>query len=109
MEKKSLLEYQGYRAAVEFSPEDDTFVGRVIGIADQIAFHGNSVRELKRNFRTVVDNYIAHCKERGEEPEREFSGRFNLRLSPDQHRALAIEAKRKGQSLNDVVVKRLFG
>ena len=109
MEKKSFLEYEGYRALIEFSQEDDTFVGKVVGIDDQIVFDGKSVRELKRNFKAVVDNYVAHCRERGEEPEREYSGRFNLRLSPEQHRKLARDARRQGKSLNELVAERLFG
>ena len=68
------MEYRGYRANVRFSDEDDAFLGKVVGIRDQIVFHGTSVRELRRNFRAVVDNYLAHCAEDGDAPARPTGG-----------------------------------
>jgi predicted HicB family RNase H-like nuclease len=67
------MEYKGYRASVKFSDEDDAFLGKVVGIRDQIVFHGTSVRELRRNFRAVVDNYLAHCVEDGDAPAQSTS------------------------------------
>jgi predicted HicB family RNase H-like nuclease len=103
------MEYRGYRARIEYSEDDQAFVGRVLGINDQIAFHGSSVSELKKHFKSVVDNYIAHCEARGQEPEREYSGKFNLRLDPTLHKQLSREAKRKGLSLNELVARKLQG
>jgi predicted HicB family RNase H-like nuclease len=68
------MEYRGYRASVKFSDEDDAFLGKVVGIRDQIVFHGTSVRELRRNFRAVVDNYLAHCAKDGDTAARPTRG-----------------------------------
>jgi len=42
----SLL-YKGYTARIEFSDEDDCFIGYIVGIKDVIDFHGETVKELK--------------------------------------------------------------
>ena len=45
-------------------------------------------------------NYLAFCNERGEKPEKPFSGKFLVRVSPDVHRAASVAAARDGKSLN---------
>ena len=103
------MEYKGYLARIEFSKEDESFVGQVAGIRDPIAFHGNSVRELKRNFADAIETYLDACKDMGREPDRQFSGKFIVRMSPEDHRKLATEAESEGASLNDLVKRRLLG
>jgi predicted HicB family RNase H-like nuclease len=44
----------------------------------------------------------------GEEPERPFSGKFNIRLKPSLHRDAFIEAKRTGKSLNQWVTEAIL-
>ena len=34
------MTYKGYAARIEYSDEDELFVGRVVGIRDIITFHG---------------------------------------------------------------------
>ena len=77
----SMLEYKGYHATVEYDAEDDIFVGEVFGIADSLNFHGTSVEELKAMFRQSIDNYLELCKQIGKNPEKEFRGSFNVRIS----------------------------
>ena len=63
--------------------------------------------ELERAFRDSVDDYLEFCKERGEEPDRPFSGRLMVRLPAELHRRLHVEAKREGKSLNQLISERL--
>ena len=44
---KNILEYKGYHAKIEFSSDDNIFIGSVIGINDSLNFHGTTVDELK--------------------------------------------------------------
>ena len=67
---KSIMEYKGYHAIVEFDAEDQIFVGEVFGIVDSLSFHGTSVEELEEMFNQSVDNYINACRHFGKEPER---------------------------------------
>lgn len=54
-----------------------------------------------------MDDYLVFCQERNEAPERPFSGRFNLRLAPELHRAAVIAAKKMGMSLNAWVARAI--
>ncbi len=94
------LSYKGYRAAIEFSVEDDLFVGRIAGINDVVTFEGDSVAALKRAFREAVDDYLAACAEIGKKPEKAYSGQLMLRVSPEVHAKAALAAELTGKSLN---------
>ncbi|WP_041304338.1 type II toxin-antitoxin system HicB family antitoxin [Kyrpidia tusciae] len=101
------MEYKGYQARVEFDDESGVFHGEVINTRDVITFQGQSVEELRQAFRDSVDDYLAYCAERGEEPEKPFSGRFVLRLTPEQHRLAALAARRSGKSLNAWIAEHI--
>ncbi|MBI1298322.1 toxin-antitoxin system HicB family antitoxin [bacterium] len=51
-------------------------------------------------FGIIIEDYIEFCAERGEEPERPFSGKFTVRISPELHRKLYVQAKLQNKSLN---------
>ena len=95
-----MTDYKGYRAAVTFDADAGVFHGEVVGTRDVITFTGTSVEELEREFRFSVDDYLAVCAERGRRPDKPFSGRIPLRVSPDLHRAAALAAGAQGKSLN---------
>jgi predicted HicB family RNase H-like nuclease len=101
------MTYKGYEAVVELDEEAGVFHGEVINTRDVITFQGTSVPELKKAFEDSVEDYIEFCRQRKEEPEKPFSGSFVVRISPDLHRHIALEAKRKGKSLNAYVTERL--
>lgn len=102
-----MMQYKGYLATVEFDDEANIFHGEVINTRDVITFQGSTVKELKRAFKDSVEDYLAFCKKRGEEPERPFSGQFIVRLSPEQHRKIYLAAKKAGKSLNAWITEKL--
>lgn len=102
-----IMEYKGYRAKVEYSPEDDAFIGKVLGIADTLVFDGQSITELQEMFHTSINDYLELCKEIGKEPAREYRGTFNVRVPVELHREAAMEAEAKGVSLNQFVTEAL--
>ena len=106
-----MMEHRGYTAVFEYDPDLEVFSGHVVDLRDQIYFEGSSVEELRRSMRTAVDDYIDFCEERGESPERPFSGRFNVRFEPSLHRRVAAAAATDGKSMNEwmkeLVVERL--
>lgn len=101
------MKYKGYEAAVEYDDEAEIFHGEVIDIKDVVTFQGTTVGALKQAFHDSVDDYLAFCAERGEEPDKPFSGQFLLRMRPDEHRELFIAAKKAGKSLNAWAVEHL--
>ncbi|WP_178841979.1 toxin-antitoxin system HicB family antitoxin [Spirochaetia bacterium] len=54
-----------------------------------------------------MDDYLEWCKEDGVEPEKPYSGKFNVRLSQFFHSQVAIAAKKLNLSLNSFVEKSL--
>jgi predicted HicB family RNase H-like nuclease len=102
-----MIEYQGYTGVIEYLPEEETFHGSVANIRDVISFYGSSVEELKGAMAQAVDDYLAYCRGRGIAPAKPYSGRFNVRMSPEQHRAVAMAAASSGKSMNDWVVEKL--
>ncbi len=92
---------------VEFDDEAGLFHGEVLDMRDAVTFQGRSVEEIETAFRESVDDYLAFCAERGEAPDKPFSGRLMLRLPTDLHRDVFVSARRAGVSLNQYVVNRL--
>jgi len=101
------MHFNGYEAVVEFDEDADIFHGEVINLRDVITFQGQSVDELKGAFAASVEDYLAFCASRGEEPEKPFTGQFVVRTPPELHRALSSAAKRAGVSLNKWVTTAL--
>ena len=102
-----MMEYKGYEAQVEYDSDDRAFHGLVVNIADTIHFEGATVDELEQAFRDSVDDYLAFCAERDEEPDKPYSGKFVVRIDPELHRRLAAAAREKGTSLNRYVTQCL--
>lgn len=102
------MKYKGYEAIVEFDDEAEIFHGEVINLRDVITFQSDNAKELRQAFHDSVDDYLEFCEERGEEPEKPFSGKLMLRINPELHKTIAIKAKKEGQSLNSWIEKCLF-
>lgn len=102
-----MLTYRGYTGHVEFDDEARLFHGEVLDTRDVITFQGRTVDEIETAFRESVDDYLSFCAERGEEPDKPFSGRLMLRLPKDVHRDVFVRARRAGKSLNQFVLDRL--
>ncbi len=92
--------YKKYVAKIEPDLEDGILVGRVINTRDIIGFHGNTIVEAIESFHCVIDEYLVDCKERGIDPNKPCSGRFNLRIPPRLHSEISTAAAQAGTSLN---------
>lgn len=102
-----MMEYKGYVGKVEFDDEAGIFHGEVLDTRDVITFQGKSVAELKTAFQRSIDDYLAFCEQRGEEPNKPFSGQFVTRIPPELHRQVNLAAGISGKSLNGWVVEQL--
>lgn len=94
------MKYKGYTAHIDYDDRDGIFVGRLLGIADIIGFHAESVSELRQAFKEAVDDYLDSCAKLGKEPQSAASGKRMLRVDPAVHRAALIAAQAEGKSLN---------
>jgi predicted HicB family RNase H-like nuclease len=103
-----MMEYKGYIGIVNYDSDAKIFHGDVINTKDVITFQGTSVKEIEKAFKDSVDDYIKWCKEEGTSPEKPYSGKFNLRISPELHREIAIASTKMNVSLNKFVEKALI-
>ena len=94
------MTYKGYSARIEYSDEDECFDGRVAGIRDIISFHGASVNQVRKAFKEAMDFYLETCAERGETPNKPYSGKLLLRIPPEVHNSVATAAEISGKSIN---------
>ena len=100
-----MIHYKGYAGKIEYDEETHMLTGTVINTRTVITFQGESVAEIEQAFRDSVDDYLTWCAEDGIEPERPYSGRFNVRLNPETHQKAAVRAKILGLSLNKFIEK----
>lgn len=102
-----MLKYKGYTGRVEFDDEAGIFHGEVLDLRDVVTFQGRAVEELERAFRDSIDDYLDFCTQRGEAPDRPFTGKLMLRLPPALHRRAYIRAQHEGKSLNQWISDKL--
>lgn len=103
----NVMKYKGYWAKVQYSEKDNCFWGEIEGINDSISFEGTSVEELKKDFEEAIDGYIEHCQRYNKEPQKQYSGSFNIRIAPDLHREASMLSKVKDISLNQFVERAI--
>lgn len=104
---KNILEYKGYHSKVELDTESMTLRGKIEGINDYVDFETDDIKKVEVEFQKAVDDYLEFCEEVGKEPEKEYKGTFNIRISPELHKKIALCAYRDNCSLNSEVEKAI--
>lgn len=108
-----MVNHEHYTYRVTWSDEDGEFVGlcaefpSLSHLADSRGAALDGIVELVRD----VGADMAANKEPIPEPiaDKSFSGKFQVRIPPQQHRLLAIKAAEAGVSLNRYVSAKLSG
>ncbi|WP_216912830.1 type II toxin-antitoxin system HicB family antitoxin [Synechococcus sp. CCAP 1479/10] len=103
----NLMTLDGYQAKIEYDADTDQFRGEILGLSGGADFYGSTPDELRREFKKSLEVFLEVCKEQGIEPRKHFSGRFNLRISPELHKKLAMTAEVQGKSLNRLAQEAL--
>ena len=103
MSKHNILKYRGYTTAINYSTEDSVLYGKIEGISDLVCFNSDSSCEIVNEFHKAVDEYLAICKHQGKDPDKPYSGTFNVRIRPELHRQLSVKAREDNCSLNSEV------
>jgi predicted HicB family RNase H-like nuclease len=96
---------------VTWSEEDGEFVGLCAEFAS-LSWLATGPEEALTGIRSVVQDCIKDMVENGEDipkpiSTRQFSGKFMVRIPPEVHRHLAIEAAECGVSLNRIASAKL--
>ena len=103
----NVMTVEGYHAKIEYDEELDLFRGEILGLNGGADFYGKNPKELRIEFKKSLQVFLEVCQEKGLEPRRNFSGKFNLRISPELHERLAIEAQAQGKSINTLAQEAL--
>jgi len=103
----NVMNIDGYSAKIEYDPELDMFRGEILGLNGGADFYGKNPKELRAEFKKSLEVFLAVCREKNLEPRRQFSGKFNLRISPELHEQLAIAAQAEGKSINTLAQEAL--
>lgn len=99
----NIMEINGYRAVVQYDPEIEMFRGEFIGLNGGADFYAKDIEGLRKEGEISLKIFLDMCQEDGVEPRKEYSGRFNLRVSPELHAEIATRAAAAGKSLNQWV------
>ena len=103
----NMMNLDGFSAKIEYDAELDVFRGEILGLSGGADFYGKNPKELRTEFKKSLQVFLAVCHEKGIEPRRNYSGKFNLRISPDLHEKLAIVAQAEGKSINTLAQEAL--
>ena len=103
----NIMTFEGYQAKIEYDAEMDIFRGEILGLNGGADFYGNNPAELRVEFAKSLHVFLTVCQENGVEPRRHYSGKFNLRISPELHEQLAIKAQVVGKSVNSLAQEAL--
>jgi len=98
---------EGYQAKIEYDAEMDRFRGEILGLSGGADFYGRNPKELRAEFKNSLHVFLAVCREKGIEPRRHYSGKFNLRIPPELHEQLALAAQAEGKSINTLAQEAL--
>ena len=104
MKNDKVLKYKNYIGSVEYDLTDKFLFGKILFIDDLVTYEGNTIEDLEKAFHDMVDDYLETCKEIGKEPQKGYSGNFNIRTTPEIHQTLVEIAKMKNVSLNKLIV-----
>lgn len=103
----NIMTLDGYSAKIEYDAELDMFRGEILGLAGGADFYGKNPKELRAEFKKSLQVFLEVCREKGIEPRRNYSGKFNLRIPPELHEQLAIAAQAEGKSINALAQEAL--
>ncbi|MBC8191552.1 MAG: toxin-antitoxin system HicB family antitoxin [FCB group bacterium] len=100
-----------YTYRITWSEDDQEHVGLCIEFPS-LSWLAITQEGALKGIRSLVDEVVADMRAEGEdipEPlaEKHFSGKFVVRVPPDVHRNLAIEAAEAGVSLNRLASSKL--
>ena len=101
------LKYKDFYGSAESDLEAGVCRGTLLFIDDLVTYQADTVAGLKKEFENAVEDYLVTCVEVGKAPQKAFTGVFNVRISPQDHRAASLLALKEQQSLNSFVSKAI--
>jgi predicted HicB family RNase H-like nuclease len=94
------MDINGYRSIIQYDPEIEMFRGEFVGLNGGADFYAKDIEGLRQEGEISLKVFLDMCREDGVEPKKAYSGRFNLRVSPELHAEISTRAAAAGKSLN---------
>jgi predicted HicB family RNase H-like nuclease len=98
-----ILKYKEFEGSAELDMKRNVCRGKILFIDDTVTYESALIQDLQNEFEEAVDDYIETCKQIGKEPQKSCRGQFNVRVSPELHRAATRRSITDDTSLNEVV------
>ena len=76
------------------------FRGEFVGLNGGADFYDTNVRGLRTEGAKSLKVFLQMCEEKGIEPLKQYSGKFNLSVQPSTRAILKDRAKAEGKSQN---------
>ena len=97
----------GVKAVITYDSDIDMFRGEFLGLNGCADFYAKDAEGLRHEGAISLKVFLAACQEDGVEPFKSYSGKFVLRIPPEDHAAISIAASTSGKSLNQWAVDKL--
>lgn len=101
----NIMTIDGQKAVIQYDPDIEMFRGEFLNLSGGADFYASDIDGLKREGSQSLKVYLDMCREKGIEPYKSYSGRFNVRMPPDLHAAIVCKAAAQGKSLNDLIIE----
>lgn len=101
------ISYRDYEGTCEIDVEEGVCHGKLLFIDDLITYESETPKQLIKEFEAAVDDYIQTCNELGIEAKKPLKGQFNVRITPELHKALVLRSHDDNVSLNEVVKRSI--
>lgn len=103
----NVMDFGDFRAVIQYDPEIEMFRGEFTGLNGGADFYAKDIDGLRKEGETSLKVFFEMSEEDGVEPRKEYSGKFNLRVSPELHAEITTRAAAEGKSLNQWVADML--
>lgn len=102
-----------YTYRVRWSAEDEAYIGTVAEMPS-LSWAADDQAGAFQGIRELVVDVLEDMRASGETPpeaiaDRSYSGKFMVRVTPEAHRQLALDAAEQHVSINRLAASRLVG
>lgn len=106
-----MVDHQHYTYRITWSEDDGEFVA-LCAEFPSLSFLADSQTAALKGLNKLVKQVVEDMTANGEHvptplADKEYSGKFQVRIPPEQHRNLAIQAAEQGVSINRLVSAKL--
>ncbi|MDY0263535.1 type II toxin-antitoxin system HicB family antitoxin [Syntrophotalea acetylenica] len=96
----NVMDINGYKASIAYDPEIEMFRGEFINLNGGADFYAKDTEALRAEGELSLKVFLEMCEEKGIEPKKSYSGKFNVRIPPELHAKVVQAATAHDQSIN---------